>query len=294
MNNIAEDNLKVMEKIVFDTIKNRRSVRKYKDKKIPDKDLEKIIQAGIYAPSGSNSQNQRFLLISEEKELKKIGLARYVWPYKTASKMRKKKPSGIIGDSPHMIVVFADAALTDSRPNGEYYIWESMEAQNSAASIQNMLLMATSMGIGTVWISANEKMSGTRLVGKQIWHQILNDYRISPSMKIQGLVLLGYPMGYDKQGFPKGEKMHGATFWGSTQRRNLDYYMIKAKEKTARGVLTYKNFFFIGIATSILVKIKQFLLFGVKILDYLSFTLECKFALRSQIEERAKEVLSKK
>jgi len=84
MNGITEDNLKVMEKIVFDTIKNRRSVRKYLDKKIPDKTLEKIIQAGIYAPSGSNSQNQRFLLISEEKELKKIGLARYVWPYKTA------------------------------------------------------------------------------------------------------------------------------------------------------------------------------------------------------------------
>ena len=50
----------------IEAILTRRSTRKYSDK-IPDRDLiEKVIEAGRYAPSGSNSQNTHFIVFNEK------------------------------------------------------------------------------------------------------------------------------------------------------------------------------------------------------------------------------------
>ena len=48
-------------------IKNRKSIRDYQDKKIPNSDLKKILEAGYYAPSWMNSQPWKFILVKNQE-----------------------------------------------------------------------------------------------------------------------------------------------------------------------------------------------------------------------------------
>ena len=52
---------------MLDLIKNRKSVRKYSDKHIPDEDLRKILEAGRLAPSWMNVQSWKFVLIKSQE-----------------------------------------------------------------------------------------------------------------------------------------------------------------------------------------------------------------------------------
>ena len=219
----------------IDTVKDcmmlRRSVRVFSDDPIPEAILDDLITAAKFAPSGSNWQNQRYLVVTDPKEIVRIGGVRFVWPYKAASqsKVKKNHLGGILGHGSALVLVFADAARNDARGNGEYYIWESLEIQNCAASIQNILTMATAYGLGSCWVSASDKMNHTRMLSGKSWQDALREYEIPPSYKIQGVVVLGYPKSIDEKGYAKGEKMHGATNWVPTAREPNDFYMVKRK-----------------------------------------------------------------
>lgn len=216
--------------IVATVIARRRSVRRYADTPIERAILERLAAAGVAAPSGSNSQNQRFLIIDDADEIARIGRWRFVWPYRGTrrEKIEDDFPGGIVGLAKALIVVFADAAENDRRGNGEYHIWEALEIQNCAAAIENMLILATAMGLASCWVSASEVMNHTRLLTGSTWRKLFSGYDIPQSYKIQGVVLLGYPTTADELGFPKGEQKHGATIWQSTERKALDHYLVQS------------------------------------------------------------------
>jgi nitroreductase len=222
-------------------ITHRRSVRQYSSEPIPEPDILRIIEAGVYAPSGSNAQNQRFLILKSTEEKHALGKIRFVWPYPSAQKMRKRRVSGLIGSAAAVVVVFADTSLTDRRDNGEYYIWQTLETQNCAASIENMLNMATALGIGSCWLSATAAMSRSRLLSGQSWAATFADFDVPAWYRIQGIVILGYPnAGYDDHGYPKGERMHGASEWAPTTRKPLANYLVT--KATPAAVLPLRRF----------------------------------------------------
>lgn len=219
-----------------DALVCRRSVRVFRDDPIPESILDDLITAAKFAPSGSNWQNQRYLVVTDREEILRIGGVRFVWPYKAASqsKVKKNHIGGILGHGTALILVFADAARNDARGNGEYYIWESLEIQNCAASIQNILTMATAHGLASCWVSASDNMNYTRMLSGKNWRDALQNYEIPTSYKIQGIVVLGYPKSIDEKGYAKGEKMHGATNWVPTTREPNDFYMVKPKAANAK------------------------------------------------------------
>ncbi len=225
MEYINEERIKTVESALL----KRRSVRHFKSVKIPPDDLLRLVRAGVYAPSGSNWQNQRFLIVDEQDELMRIGKSRFVWPYNKANvvKIKESHPGGIIGNAAAAIIVFSDSLDNDRRGNGEYYIWEALETQNCSASIENILTLATSMGIGSCWISASDKMSYTRMFSGQSWRRLLSNYEIPVYYKLQGIIILGYSKSTNEEGYPIGEKMHGATIWQSTERNPTEDYLIK-------------------------------------------------------------------
>lgn len=128
---------------VLDTIKKRRSVRKYQSKQVKDEELETIIEAGIYAPTAHNDQPWHFTVIQnqeliesmnhESKELMKISDVDWM------ANMGKNDKLNIFYHSPTVVVVSgkkdAVSPLVDC-----------------CAAIENMLLAAESMDIGTCWI----------------------------------------------------------------------------------------------------------------------------------------------
>lgn len=53
-------------------IKERRSIRKFKDKKVPREILEEIVNIAAYAPSWKNTQIARYIIVDDEETLKKL------------------------------------------------------------------------------------------------------------------------------------------------------------------------------------------------------------------------------
>ena len=132
-------------RLVAKVLERRRSVRRFDDRALTAEEIEQLLRAGIAAPSGSNWQNQRFLVVSDP------------------ARIRESNPAGLLGHAAALILVFADSHQNDRRGEGEYYLWESLEIQNCAASIQNILIQATAMGLATCWVSESDPMSRTRL-----------------------------------------------------------------------------------------------------------------------------------
>ncbi len=114
---------------VFDAIKNRRSIREFTSQPIPQELLHQIITAGTWAPSGLNNQPWRFVLLSERTI--KEGMASLT------------HYSHIVLQAPYLIVVYLDTR--------EMYD-PVKDHQSAGACIQNMLLMAHSLGLGAVWL----------------------------------------------------------------------------------------------------------------------------------------------
>lgn len=113
----------------WEAILTRRSIRKFKSHPIPDELIEKILRAGMQAPSARNKQPWHFVLVKNREMLDKIS---EVHPY---AYMLKEAPLGILicGDSEIETTI-------------EYIV------QDCSAATQNMLLAAHDLGLGAVWL----------------------------------------------------------------------------------------------------------------------------------------------
>jgi nitroreductase len=225
-----------MSRCVAEAIRRRRSTRQFSDEPVSYETLLKLVEAGTYAPTGSNMQSQRFLIITDPDEIARLDSYRYVWPYRSSQKERRRQGrTGVLANAKSLIVVFSDTSITRRDATGEYYsVWHALDVQNCSAAIENMLIMATSMGLGTCWISATEAMNHTRMISYRTWREALSAYDIPPEYSIQGIVAVGYDRKTDPEGFPAGEKMHGVS-WLPTARENVESYLVgKARADTQR------------------------------------------------------------
>lgn len=107
----------------------RRSIRKYTTQDISEEIIEKIIKAGMAAPSAGNEQPWHFIVINDKSILKEIPKFH---PY-----------SQMLNEAGYAIVVCGDESL--QRHEG---FW----VQDCSAATQNMLLMAEELGLGSVWL----------------------------------------------------------------------------------------------------------------------------------------------
>ncbi len=106
-------------------MRTRREIREYLDKPIPDESLGRILEAGRFAPSSKNSQPWHFVIIKNKESLKKIS---------------ELTPTGQhIANAALAIAVLMDRA--------------KLPEVDGARSIQNMVLAAWEMGIGSCWIT---------------------------------------------------------------------------------------------------------------------------------------------
>ena len=114
----------------MDMIFKRRSIRKYKSDPVSKELIHEIIKAGIAAPSAGNQQPWHFIVLDNRKILDWI--PDNIHPH---SKMLKEAPVGIL--------LCGDPTLEKHKG---YWV------QDCAACTQNMLLAATSAGLGSVWL----------------------------------------------------------------------------------------------------------------------------------------------
>ena len=130
---------------IDDVIRNRRSIRKYKEKPLTKEQIVEILDAGNRAPSAKNRVQWRFHVFEGEAKAKLIQVCR-----EAIEKLPKiplmastANSYNIMDQAPVVIVVLQTCEWGGI----------SAEIQSVSAAIQNMLLKAHSMGLGTVWIN---------------------------------------------------------------------------------------------------------------------------------------------
>jgi nitroreductase len=133
---------------VFEAIKGRRSIRGFKPESISDADLEKILEAGISAPSAGNCQPWEFVIVRDQKIKQKL--------------VQAARGQSFLAEAPVVIVICADVNRTASR-YGErgrtlYCI------QDTAAAAQNIHLAAYALGYGTCWVGAFDESAAAEAI----------------------------------------------------------------------------------------------------------------------------------
>lgn len=119
----------------FDRVINERfSVRKFSDKEILQKDLDKILEAGRIAPTACNLQPQRIFIIKSKEAKEKL---------KSVCKMTFDAP----------VIIAACADIEKSWKNRREEGYDSAEMDVSIAGTQ-MMLEAWNIGIGSCWVRA--------------------------------------------------------------------------------------------------------------------------------------------
>lgn len=130
----------------YEAIITRRSIRKFNSTPIEKGILEKLLKAGMYAPSARNMQSWHFILITDRETLDKIPDAH---PH-----------AGMCREASAVIAVCGDLNI---EPGIEY------NAINCSAATQNILLAAHELGIGSVWLGVYpraDRVEGvTKLLG---------------------------------------------------------------------------------------------------------------------------------
>lgn len=116
---------------VMETILSRRSVRAFNEKEVPREELEQILKAAIYAPSGMNRQTWQFTAIVNKEKIEELaGLIE-----KTLSRKGYNfyKPAALI--------------LASNERDSKW------GKEDNACALENIFLAAKSLGIGSVWIN---------------------------------------------------------------------------------------------------------------------------------------------
>ncbi len=128
---------------VLNAIKNRRSVRKYKPDQISQEELDLILEAGMYAPSYGNQQPWHFTVIQNQNLLEHIDrtIREEIAEARIESfrSLRANPDFRATYGAPTLVVVSGRKDGSDWRVD-------------CSAAIQNMLLAAESLNIGSVWL----------------------------------------------------------------------------------------------------------------------------------------------
>jgi nitroreductase len=140
---------------LFEAIKNRRSVRRFTSDPVDDVKIEAILEAGRWAPSWGNTQCWRFVVVRDPAV--RAGLTGTLMPIKLPDKEIPNPAAIGFAQAPVIIVVCAATGRAgfghggDSEPvtdKGDWFMFDT------ALAVQNMVLAAHALGLGTVIIGA--------------------------------------------------------------------------------------------------------------------------------------------
>ena len=141
-------------------ITGRRSIRKYSERIVDEETIELVIQAGMWAPTACNDQDYRFIVINDKNkfdELLSYGAASFLKDVQIA-----------------ILVLYKNTGTNQEYK--DYY-------QSGAAVIQNMLLKAHSLGLGSCWVCNLPSQQNMRHI-----------FHIPGNYAVIALVSIGYPL----------------------------------------------------------------------------------------------------
>jgi len=153
---------------LFEAMELRHSYRgAYSDAPLPESDVRRIVQAGIQAPSGYNSQDTTFVIVDDRELIAQI--------------------AAILGNTPVFrtapLLIACVVEVEPQVPEGRM----AFPIENCAAAVENMLLAATALGYASLWYDGSLRREGrNRAIG-----QLLG---LEEGLVVQVLLPVGVPL----------------------------------------------------------------------------------------------------
>ena len=182
--------------MLMDIIKARHSIRKYTDKQISRGDLEKILEAGNYAPNAGGGQRSIMIAI-HNKEMTtyvgKLNMAHFDRTHLAGSYVSKEQPSTI--DDPSIKNGFYGAPTVVCVFCQDNFLFKTADA---FCMMENMILQATELGIASCIVSR-----GYETFASDEGKELMKEWRVPEGYACQGFVILGYINGEQPHSKPR-------------------------------------------------------------------------------------------
>ncbi|WP_234124087.1 nitroreductase family protein [Clostridium hydrogenum] len=152
---------------VLQNILTRRSIRKFKEEQIKDEELELILKAGTYAPSGMNKQSWQFTVVQNKEKIDLL-----------AKVVREAlgRDEGYNFYKPATLIMLSN---DKENTNG---------LADCSCALENIFLMAHSLGIGSCWINQLKTICDEKAV-----REVLTSFDIPQNHVVWGIAAIGYP-----------------------------------------------------------------------------------------------------
>jgi len=180
-----------------EAIWKRASVRYFEERDVSAEDIKKLIEAAIRAPTASGLENWKFVVFKSEDAVKKIydligeGMVQYYravnLPEEKIEKLRKRIYEAGMYKAPVYVAVFIDRRvrfLKGEDHDEHEFIWS---VESAAMAIQNLMLKAVELGLGTVYIGVTN-FKGIEKKVRELAGLDENHYLV-------GVIPVGYPRG---------------------------------------------------------------------------------------------------
>lgn len=149
-----------MAKELIETIFARRSIREYTSKPVSEKNIERLLEAAMAAPSASNRKPWHFVVVTDRHILDRLAK---VHPY-----------GKMLFEAPLCIAVCGDKNISP-----RYWV------QDCSAAAENLLLAATALGLGAVWLGVHPRESRVDPIRKAL--------KIPENIVPLNLISVGHP-----------------------------------------------------------------------------------------------------
>lgn len=169
----------------LEAIKTRRSVRKFSDRAVEAEKLQAVLEAVQAAPSWSNMQCWRMIVVKAAETRASISDLSYVESFFSTRGYKSNPAQKGIADAPVVIVLCAVPEQSGEMKGQPYYMTDSGIAS------ENLMLAAHAVGLATVFVGVfDEEKLGDLL-------------EIPPGVRVVGIFPLGYPLNEAKAGPPR-------------------------------------------------------------------------------------------
>jgi len=164
---------------VLEAIKTRRSVRRYKPDPIDDQTMDTILEAARWAPSWSNTQCWRFIVVRDDNI--KADLAKTLLKLERDDTLVDNPSTQAILNAPVVIVACAELGKSGcyrGKPRTDKGDWFMFDV---ALAMQNLALAAHSLGLGTVHVGLFDGAKAAQIL------------EVPPGFSVVEMTPLGYP-----------------------------------------------------------------------------------------------------
>ena len=170
---------------IFEAIKSRRSIRRFKDQDVEEEKILQIMEAVRQAPSWANLQCWHFVIVRDSALKDRISELTFVKSFFEPLGYKVNPAQKGIKEAPVVIVACADPSKSGNLWGQPYYMTDM------GIAAENLMLAVHALGLGTVFVGVFDEDELKKLLG------------IPENIRVVGVFPVGYPATEKKEGPPR-------------------------------------------------------------------------------------------